>query len=212
MGNVNMGNMNAGRVTIGVLALQGAFSSHERAFVRARDGVSTRQVRLPRDLDAVDALAMPGGESTTMSQLLESSGLLDAIGHRISTGMPVLGTCAGIILLASTVLDGRDDQKSFAALDVTVRRNGYGRQIDSFESDIAVKGLDSPFPAVFIRAPIIEAVGAGVEVLATHDGMPVAVATDRIIGITFHPELTDDSRLHGLFIDRVVGSLITNRR
>lgn len=212
MGNVKMGNMNAGRVTIGVLALQGAFSSHERAFVRARDGVSTRQVRLPRDLDAVDALAMPGGESTTMSQLLESSRLFDAIGNRISTGMPVLGTCAGIILLASRVLDGRDDQKSFAALDVTVRRNGYGRQIDSFESDIAVKGLDSPFPAVFIRAPIIEAVGAGVEVLATHDGMPVAVATDRIIGITFHPELTDDSRLHGLFIDRVVGSLITNRR
>lgn len=212
MGNANMGNVNTACVTIGVLALQGAFSSHERAFARARDGVITRQVRLPRDLDGVDALAMPGGESTTMSQLLESSGLFDAIGNRISTGMPVLGTCAGIILLASTVLDGRDDQKSFAALDVTVRRNGYGRQIDSFESDVAVQGLDSPFPAVFIRAPIIEAVGADVEVLATHNGMPIAVATDRVFGVTFHPELTDDSRLHGLFVDRVVGSLITNRR
>lgn len=207
-----MGNAKTARVTIGVLALQGAFSSHERAFGRAREGVATRQVRLPRDLDGVDALAMPGGESTTMSQLLESSGLFDAISDRIASGMPVLGTCAGVILLASTVLDGRDDQKSFAALNLTVRRNGYGRQIDSFESDIAVKGLDSPFPAVFIRAPIIEAVGADVEVLASHNGMPIAVATDRIVGITFHPELTDDSRLHGLFIDRVVGSLTTNRR
>lgn len=212
MGNVNMGNVNTARVTIGVLALQGAFNSHERAFARAREGVATRQVRLPRDLDGVDALAMPGGESTTMSQLLESSGLFDAISDRIASGMPVFGTCAGVILLASTVLDGRDDQKSFAALNLTVRRNGYGRQIDSFESDIAVKGLDSPFPAVFIRAPIIETVGADVEVLASHNGMPIAVATDRIVGITFHPELTEDSRLHGLFIDRVVGSLTTNRR
>lgn len=210
MGNVNMGNVSMDDVTIGVLALQGAFSSHERAF--GRTGVSTRQVRLPRDLDGVDALAMPGGESTTMSQLLESSGLFDAISGRIASGMPVFGTCAGVILLANSVLDGRDDQRSFAALNLTVRRNGYGRQIDSFESDIDVKGLDAPFPAVFIRAPIIEAVGADVEVLATHGGFPVAVATERILGITFHPELTDDSRLHGLFVDRVVSSLTTNRR
>ena len=208
---MNTGNaITQPNVTIGVLALQGAFSSHERAFARA--GVSTRQVRLPRDLDRVDALAMPGGESTTMSQLLESSGLFDAIAARIRSGMPVFGTCAGVILLADTVLDGRDDQKSFAALPLTVRRNAYGRQIDSFESDIDVEGLDAPFPAVFIRAPIIETVGAGVEVLATHDGRPVAVATDRIIGITFHPELTDDPRLHGLFVDRVVGLLSTHRR
>ena len=207
-----MGNVNTGNVTIGVLALQGAFSCHERAFARARSGVTTRQVRLPRDLEGVDALAMPGGESTTMSQLLESSGLFGAVAARITAGMPVFGTCAGVILLANSVLDGRDDQKSFASLNLTVRRNGYGRQIDSFESDIDVEGLEAPFPAVFIRAPIIEAIGADVEVLATHGGLPVAVATDRILGITFHPELTDDSRLHGLFVDRVVSSLTTNRR
>ncbi|MFM7093438.1 MAG: pyridoxal 5'-phosphate synthase glutaminase subunit PdxT, partial [Actinomycetota bacterium] len=182
MGNANMGNVNTARITIGVLALQGAFSSHERAFARAREGVTTRQVRLPRDLDGVDALAMPGGESTTMSQLLESSGLFDAIGARIASGMPVFGTCAGVILLANSVLDGRDDQRSFASLNVTVRRNGYGRQIDSFESNIEVMGLEAPFPAVFIRAPIIESVGADVHVLASHDGVPVAVATDRIVG------------------------------
>ncbi|MFM8388619.1 MAG: Type 1 glutamine amidotransferase-like domain-containing protein, partial [Actinomycetota bacterium] len=121
MGNANMGNVNTARITIGVLALQGAFSSHERAFARAREGVTTRQVRLPRDLDGVDALAMPGGESTTMSQLLESSGLFDAIGARIASGMPVFGTCAGVILLANSVLDGRDDQRSFASLNATVR-------------------------------------------------------------------------------------------
>jgi 5'-phosphate synthase pdxT subunit len=208
---VNEGNAsNEPNVTIGVLALQGAFSAHERTLRRL--GVETRQVRLPRDLDEVDALAMPGGESTTMSQLLESSGLFSAIGTRIETGMPVLGTCAGVILLASTVLDGRPDQRSFGALPITVRRNGYGRQIDSFEADIDVDGLDGSFPAVFIRAPIIEAVGEGVEVLATHDGLPVAVASGPVIGVTFHPELTEDPRLHGLFVQRVIGSLSTNRR
>lgn len=209
---MNVGNPNTAGLTIGVLALQGAFSSHQQAFERVREGVRTRQVRLPRDLDGVDALAMPGGESSTMSQLLGSSGLFDAIATRIASGMPVFGTCAGVILLAKSVLDGRDDQRSFAALNATVRRNGYGRQIDSFEADIVVAGLHAPFPAVFIRAPIIESVGTDVEVLATHGGVPVAVATDRIVGITFHPELTDDLRLHGLFVDRIVGSLATNRR
>ncbi len=196
-------------VTLGVLALQGAFSAHENAL--SRIGVATRQVRTPRDLEAVDALVMPGGESTTMSQLLESSGLFPEIAGRIASGMPVLGTCAGVILLAEAVLDGRDDQRSFGALPVTVRRNAYGRQIDSFEADIPVNGLDDPFTAVFIRAPVIEAVGDGVDVLARHAGVPVVVATDRIMGITFHPELTDDVRLHGLFVDRVV-SLVTARR
>ena len=196
-------------VTLGVLALQGAFSAHENAL--SRIGVATRQVRTPRDLEAVDALVMPGGESTTMSQLLESSGLFPEIAGRIASGMPMLGTCAGVILLAEAVLDGRDDQRSFGALPVTVRRNAYGRQIDSFEADIPVNGLDDPFTAVFIRAPVIEAVGDGVDVLARHAGVPVVVATDRIMGITFHPELTDDVRLHGLFVDRVV-SLVTARR
>ena len=208
---MNEGNAsNEPSVTVGVLALQGAFSAHERALRRL--GVATRQVRLPRDLDEVDALAMPGGESTTMSHLLESSGLFCAIGARIEKGMPVLGTCAGVILLASTVLDGRPDQRSFGTLSITVRRNAYGRQIDSFEADIDVDGLDGSFPAVFIRAPIIESVGEGVEVLATHDGLPVAVASGPVIGVTFHPELTEDPRLHGLFVQRVIGSLSTNRR
>lgn len=197
-------------ITVGVLALQGAFSAHERAL--ARVGVATRQVRLPRDLETVDALVMPGGESTTMSQLLESSGLFTAIADRISSGMPVFGTCAGVILLADVVLDGRDDQLSFGALPITARRNGYGRQIDSFEADVPVAGLAEPFTAVFIRAPIIESVGEGVEILAVHDGRPVAVATRQFIGATFHPELTDDSRIHGLFVDRVRNSLTTNRR
>ena len=197
-------------ITVGVLALQGAFSAHERAL--ARVGVATRQVRLPRDLETVDALVMPGGESTTMSQLLESSGLFTAIADRISSGMPVFGTCAGVILLAEVVLDGRDDQLSFGALPITARRNGYGRQIDSFEADVPVAGLAEPFTAVFIRAPIIESVGEGVEILAVHDGRPVAVATGQFIGATFHPELTDDSRIHGLFVDRVRNSLTTNRR
>ena len=197
-------------VTVGVLALQGAFSAHERAL--ARLGVDARQVRLPRDLDQVDALIMPGGESTTMSQLLESSGLFDAIADRISSAMPVFGTCAGVILLAEVVLDGRVDQRSFGALPITTRRNGYGRQIDSFEAEVPVAGLAEAFTAVFIRAPIIESVGAGVDVLATHAGRPIAVATPQLLGATFHPELTDDSRLHGLFVERVRRSLTTNRR
>ena len=197
-------------VTVGVLALQGAFNAHERALVRL--GVDARQVRLPRDLDQVDALIMPGGESTTMSQLLESSGLFDAIADRISSGMPVFGTCAGGILLAEVVLDGRADQRSFGALPITTRRNGYGRQIDSFEADVPVAGLTDVFTAVFIRAPIIESVGIGVDVIATHGGLPIAVATPQFLGATFHPELTDDSRLHGLFVERVRRSLTINRR
>jgi 5'-phosphate synthase pdxT subunit len=197
-------------VTVGVLALQGAFSAHQR--VLAHLGVATHQVRLPRDLDAVDALVMPGGESTTMSQLLESSGLFDAIAGRISDGMPVLGTCAGIILLAGEVLDGRADQRSFGALPITVRRNGYGRQIDSFEAEVDVVGLDEPFTAVFIRAPIIERVGDGIEILASHEGRPIAVASDRLVGATFHPELTDDARFHGAFVDRVLSQVSTSRR
>jgi len=197
-------------LTVGVLALQGAFNAHERALVGL--GVDVRQVRLPRDLDQVDALIMPGGESTTMSQLLESSGLFEAIAERISSGMPVFGTCAGVILLAEVVLDGRADQRSFGALPITTRRNGYGRQIDSFEAEVPVAGLTDDFTAVFIRAPIIESVGAGVDVLATHGGRPIAVATPQFLGATFHPELTDDSRLHGLFVERVRRSLTTNRR
>ena len=193
--------MSQSKSTIGVLALQGAFGAH--AELLGALGVETREVRLPRDLESIDALVMPGGESTTMSQLLESSGLFDAVADRIETGMPVMGTCAGLILLARNVLDGRSDQRSFAALDITVRRNAYGRQVDSFEADVEIDGLDTPFTAVFIRAPQIEEVGPDVRVLARHGGAPVVVATDRILGMAFHPELTGDLRLHRIFVEMI---------
>ena len=189
--------MGAGR-TVGVLALQGAFAAHERALRRC--GVATRQVRVPSDLDGVDALVLPGGESSTISNLLVSSGLFDAIDARLRDGMPVLGTCAGMILLATDVLDGRSDQRSFAAIDIAVRRNAYGRQNDSFETDIDVDGLDHPFHAVFIRAPKMESAGDGVEVLARHEGVTVLARQGVVTVAAFHPELTDDASVHDLFL------------
>jgi 5'-phosphate synthase pdxT subunit len=184
--------------TIGVLALQGAFAAHEDALHGL--GVATRQVRTPADLDQVNALVMPGGESTTMSRLLETSVMFDELQARISAGMPVFGTCAGMILLATEVLDGRPDQRSFGAIDISVRRNGYGRQVDSFETDIDVVGLTHPFHAVFIRAPKVVSAGAGVEVLATHDGVPVLARQGHVMVASFHPEITADSRLHDMFL------------
>ena len=183
---------------VGVLALQGAFRAHEEALSAL--GIESRQVRTPAQLAEVDALVMPGGESTTMSKLLESSGLFDPLAERIADGLPVFGTCAGMILLATDVLDGRPDQRSFAAVDIAVRRNGYGRQVDSFETEIDVVGLDDPFHAVFIRAPKVESIGAGVEVLASHDGVPVFVRHDTVFAASFHPELTGDARLHAEFV------------
>jgi 5'-phosphate synthase pdxT subunit len=190
-----------GRIVIGVLALQGAFRAHARAL--AELGVTAREVRTPEHLAAVDALVMPGGESTTMSRLLTSSGLFDQIKARASEGMAVFGTCAGMILLATEVLDGRPDQRSFGVVDLTVRRNGYGRQLDSFETELDVAGLDRPFHGVFIRAPRVESVGPAVEVLATHGGDPVLVRQGRIMAASFHPELTADSRLHERFVELV---------
>jgi pyridoxal 5'-phosphate synthase pdxT subunit len=192
-----------GSPLIGVLALQGAFAAHRRRL--AELGVPSRDVRQPRDLIGLDGLVMPGGESTTMSNLLTSSGLFDAIGARLSDGLPVFGTCAGLILLATEVHDGRPDQRSFGALDVAVQRNGYGRQLDSFETDLAVSGLgDEPFHGVFIRAPRVESAGPPVEVLAEHRGDPVLVRQDRIMAAAFHPELTPDHRLHARFVDLVL--------
>jgi pyridoxal 5'-phosphate synthase pdxT subunit len=187
---------------VGVLALQGAFVAHQQRL--AELDVATRQVRTPTDLDAVGALVMPGGESTTMSKLLTSSGLFDPITSRLAEGMPVFGTCAGMILLATEVLDGRVDQRSFGAVEITVRRNGYGRQLDSFETDLEVRGLpaDAPFHGVFIRAPRVEAVGPHVEVLAEHEGVPVLVRQGPVLVASFHPELTLDHRLHELFVAR----------
>ena len=158
---------------VGVLALQGAFAAHAR--VLAELGAHPVEVRTPADLARVEALVMPGGESTTMSMLLESSGLFDPLAARLDDGLPVFGTCAGLILLATEVLDGRDDQRCFGVLDVAVRRNAYGRQVDSFEADLDVVGLDRPFHAVFIRAPGVERAGPAVEVLADHQGRPVLV-------------------------------------
>ena len=186
---------------VGVLALQGAFAAHE--LVLTDLGARTRQVRTPADLRRVDALVMPGGESGTMWQLLESSGLFDAVADRLAKGMPVFGTCAGMILLASNVLDGRAGQRSFAAIDITVRRNAYGRQNESFEADLRVKGLSSPFHAVFIRAPRLEAAGRSVKVLARHDEVPVLAQHGAVTVASFHPELTHDSRLHQMFLNQI---------
>ena len=192
-------------VTVGVLALQGAFDAHQR--VLADLGVSTRQVRTPADLRKVDALVMPGGESGTMSQLLERSELFGPLSERLSAGMPTFGTCAGMILLANNVLDGRSDQRSFSAIDITVRRNAYGRQNESFEADLAVKGLRGAFHAVFIRAPRLESMGRGVTVLARHDGVPVLARQNSVMVASFHPELGSDHRVHQLFIDHQLRSM-----
>jgi 5'-phosphate synthase pdxT subunit len=184
---------------IGVIALQGAFREHREAFEAL--GAPVVEVRLPSDLSGVDGLVLPGGESTTMSLLLGSSGLFEAVAERLSDGLPVLGTCAGLILLARTVHGGRPDQRSFGLLDMTVCRNGYGRQVNSFESGVEVAGMEGgAFPGVFIRAPVIESVGAGVEVLATVDGRAVLVRQGPVLASTFHPELSGDLRLHQLFL------------
>jgi 5'-phosphate synthase pdxT subunit len=189
------------RARIGVLALQGAFAAHEAALKRV--GADVLEVRLPADLDDCDALVMPGGESTTMSKLLESSGLFDPLAKRITHGMPVFGTCAGMILLASHVSDARPDQRSFSAIDIDVQRNAYGRQVDSFETDIAVKGMAAPLHAVFIRAPRVTRIGDSVEVLAEHAGAAVLVRSKTVMAAAFHPELTDDDRVHQMFVDMV---------
>jgi pyridoxal 5'-phosphate synthase pdxT subunit len=187
--------------TIGVLALQGAFEVHQQRLHQL--GVRAPLIRTPRELEVVDALVLPGGESTTMSRLLTTSGLFDALKGRLTDGMAVFGTCAGMILCATDVLDARPDHRGFDLIDITVRRNGYGRQLDSFEADIDVDGLEAPFHAVFIRAPLVERVGPDVEVLARHDGVPVLVRGGRCTVAAFHPELTDDTRLHELFVEHV---------
>lgn len=189
---------------IGVLALQGAFREHVRALEAC--GARTRLVRLPHDLDGLDGLVIPGGESTTMIMLMERMGLLGSIDGAVRGGLPTLGTCAGMIVLSDRVSDGRAGQTVLGALDIGVRRNGYGRQVDSFEADLDVCGLEGgPFPGVFIRAPLVEEVGAA-EVLAEHDGRPVAVRQGRVMALAFHPELSGDLRLHREFLRLVEGA------
>ena len=189
------------RPRIGVLAVQGAVREHVAAI---RDiGAEPVEVRLPRDLVDVDALIMPGGESTTMRRLIEAYGLREPIAALARRGAPVLGTCAGMILLAER-LDG-GEEPFFGLLDLEVRRNGYGRQLDSFEADLDVPTLgDGPLHGVFIRAPLVTDVGPRAEVLARDpDGHPVAVRQGRVLATAFHPELTRDRRLHRLLADLV---------
>ncbi|MCH2426396.1 MAG: pyridoxal 5'-phosphate synthase glutaminase subunit PdxT [Acidimicrobiales bacterium] len=189
---------------VGVLALQGAFARHSEVLTGL--GAVPLEVRTPGDLDAVDAMVVPGGESTTMSMLLDSSGLRPSLAERLADGLPVLGTCAGMILLAVRVTDGRDDQRSFGAIDIDVRRNGYGRQVDSFEDQLSVTGLDGPFHGVFIRAPVVERVGSDVEVLATVDGVPVLCREGAVLVSSFHPEMSGDGRIHERFLDLAFGA------
>lgn len=188
--------------TIGVLALQGSVREHVAALAAA--GATAVPVRRPTELDTVDALVLPGGESTTMSRLLETFELLEPVRARIAAGMPAYGSCAGLILLAREVRDGRPDQQQLGGLDVVVRRNAFGRQVDSFETDLDVAGIaGEPVHAVFIRAPWVEEVGAGVEVLASAAGHAVAVRQGPVLGTSFHPELTGDGRVHALFVAMV---------
>lgn len=187
---------------VGVLALQGAFAAHARAL--ASLGAEAREVRTPEDLADVDALVVPGGESTTIAMQLDRAGLTEPLARRLADGLPALGTCAGMILLGAEVLDGRPDQRCFGAIDIAVRRNAFGRQVDSFEADLAVDGLDGgPVRAVFIRATVVERTGPGVEVLATVDGRPVVCRQGPVTVTAFHPELTDDLRIHERFLAEI---------
>jgi len=189
-------------VKVGVLALQGAVDRHARCLRSL--GAEPREVRTPSDLDEVDALVLPGGESTTMSMLLDSSELRAPIASRLAEGMPALGTCAGMILLGAEILDGRADQRCFGAVDISVRRNAFGRQVDSFEADLPLAELGgAPFRAIFIRAPFVERAGPDVEVLATVDGHPVLCRQGAVTVAAFHPELTDDPRLHERFLQEI---------
>ena len=189
---------------IGVLGLQGAFREHVRALEAC--GARTRLVRLPQDLDGLDGLVIPGGESTTMTMLMERMGLLAAVERAVRGGLATLGTCAGMIVLSDHLSDGRDGQPVLRALDIGVRRNGYGRQVDSFEADLEVSGLEGgPFPGVFIRAPMVEDAGTA-EVMAEHAGRPVAVRQGRVMALAFHPELSGDLRLHREFLRLVEGA------
>ncbi len=198
-------------MTIGVLALQGDVREHAAAL--AELGETPRPVRAPADLPGLDGLVIPGGESTTLSLLLESSGLFGPLEEALHGGLPVFGTCAGMILLADEVVGGRPDQRRFGVIDLTVVRNGYGRQAASFECDIEVAGVEGPpVPAVFIRAPVVERAGPAVEVLGrlpvgddgdpagVGAGSPVVCRQGPVLVAAFHPELTADRRLHRLFV------------
>ncbi len=196
-----MSAADARRPRIGVLAVQGAVSEHEAAL--ADVGARTSRVRSATDLEGLDGIVIPGGESTTFGLVAGESGLLDALRARVDDGLPVLGTCAGMIMLASGI-EGGGPQPLVGGMDIVVRRNAFGRQVHSFEAPVDVPALgDPPVRGIFIRAPWIERVGPGVEVLAEHGGHPVAARDATRIVAAFHPELTDDRRLHRLFVEGV---------
>ncbi|EFL21835.1 glutamine amidotransferase subunit PdxT (Glutamineamidotransferase glutaminase subunit pdxT) [Streptomyces himastatinicus ATCC 53653] len=185
---------------VGVLALQGDVREHLAALTAA--GAQARPVRRPEELAEVDGLVIPGGESTTMSKLAVIFGLLEPLRERIRAGMPVYGTCAGMIMVADKILDGRDDQETLGGIDMIVRRNAFGRQNESFEAAVDIKGIDGgPVEGVFIRAPWVESVGAAAEVLATYGDHVVAVRQGNVLATSFHPELTGDHRVHALFVE-----------
>ncbi|MER6140201.1 pyridoxal 5'-phosphate synthase glutaminase subunit PdxT [Streptomyces sparsogenes] len=189
-------------MSIGVLALQGDVREHLAALAAA--GAEARPVRRAEELAEVHGLVIPGGESTTMSKLAVVFGMLEPLRERVRAGMPVYGTCAGMIMVADKILDGRDDQETLGGIDMTVRRNAFGRQNESFEAAIDVAGVEGgPVEGVFIRAPWVESVGAGVEVLATYGDHAVAVRQGNVLATSFHPELTGDHRVHALFVDLV---------
>ena len=187
---------------VGVLALQGDVREHLSSLIAC--GVEPISVRRPSEIDQIEALVLPGGESTTIAQLSEVFGIYGQLKQRIQEGMPVYGSCAGMILLANEILDSKVGQKTFGGLNITVRRNAFGRQVDSFESDISFNdGLSDLVRAVFIRAPWVESVGDGVEVLASVGNHPVAVRSKSLLATSFHPELTGDHRIHRYFIEEV---------
>jgi 5'-phosphate synthase pdxT subunit len=206
-------------VRIGVVALQGDVAEHRAALERL--GAETLPIRTPAQLAGVEGVVLPGGESTTLSLLLRSSGLDRALVRGFEEGLPVLATCAGLILLAREVLDGRPDQVRFGLLDAQVRRNGFGRQVHSFEVDLPVAGLDDgPLRAVFIRAPLVEAVGPEVTVLARllrgpggrGEGSPVLLRQGGVLAASFHPELSEDDRVHELFLRQVAEGTTSGQR
>jgi len=202
---------------IGVFALQGNVREHLAMLTEV--GVEARPVRRPSELEQVDAMVLPGGESTTMDKLARAFELFEPLQKRIADGMPAFGTCAGMIMLANEITGGIEGQETLGGLDVTVRRNAFGRQVDSFEADLEFAALDTPYHAVFIRAPWVERVGRDVEVLSTVRSGPdagwagpgpeagssriVAVRHDRLLATSFHPEMTGDARLHGYFAELV---------
>ncbi|MGV6994452.1 pyridoxal 5'-phosphate synthase glutaminase subunit PdxT [Desulfovibrio sp. QI0430] len=185
------------QLCVGVLALQGAFREHVAAV--ASLGATAREVRQLKDIEGIDALIIPGGESTTIGKLLNEWNMLEPLRQRVLDGMPVYGSCAGLILLCRDIENS--DQPRLGVLDATVRRNAFGRQVDSFETNLSIPEIGAdPLPAVFIRAPVITGVGAGVKVLAEVDGQAVAVRQNNILATSFHPELTPDTRMHSYFL------------